>query len=143
MSGVGYFAPRGVTILGPCRTEGSSGYGAGPAPVRCPCLGEGGRGRLQGGGGLCQVEFLEAGRGVQDPREVVCQSFGVIERGHLWPRTHIAGDGLAVTLFWGEGGMVRVCGLDHSQLCGGPHGVHGKPLWPEGGGCGKPFDYGH
>ena len=43
MPGVGRFHlfPYVVPIMGPCRTDGSSGYGSGPAPVCCPCLGDG------------------------------------------------------------------------------------------------------
>ena len=64
----------GVPIVGPCRPDGASGYGGGPAPVCCPCLGDGARGWLEGGGGVCQVECLEAFGGVQDPGEVVRQA---------------------------------------------------------------------
>ena len=68
VSGVGclYFVPCRVTIMGPCRANGSSGYGGGAGPVCCPCLGDGARGRLEGSGAVCQVEWLEADRGVQD-----------------------------------------------------------------------------
>ena len=73
MSSVGrlHLVPYCVPIVGPRRPDGASGYGGGPAPVCCPCLGDGACGRLDGGGGLCQVECLEASGGVQDPGEVV------------------------------------------------------------------------
>ena len=76
MSGVGRFhlVPYGVPIVGPCRSDGAGGYEGGPAPVCCPCLGHGACGRLEGGGGVCQVECLEAYGGVQDPGEVVRQA---------------------------------------------------------------------
>ena len=53
--GVGclHLVPYGVTIMEPCRTDGSGAYGAGPAPVFPPCVGHGTCGRLGGGGGLC------------------------------------------------------------------------------------------
>ena len=56
MPGVGRFhlVTSGVPIVGPCRTDGGSGYGGGPAPVCCPCLGDGACGWLEGGGGVCQ-----------------------------------------------------------------------------------------
>ena len=76
VSGVGRFhlVPYGVSIVGPCRSDGAGGYGGGPAPVCCPGLGHGACGRLEGGGGVCQVECLEAYGGVQDPGEVVRQA---------------------------------------------------------------------
>ena len=76
VSGVGHFhlVPYGVPIVGPCRPDGAGGYGGGPAPVCCPCLGYGACGRLKGGGGVCQVECLKAYGGVQDPGEVVRQA---------------------------------------------------------------------
>ena len=76
MSCVGclYLVSYGFTIMGPCRTDCSSGYGGGPAPVCCPCFAEGACGKLEGGGTVCQVECLEAYGGVQDPREVVRQA---------------------------------------------------------------------
>ena len=72
-SGVGRFhlVPYGISIVGPCRPDGASWYGGGPAPVCCPCLGDGACCRLEGGGGVRQVECLEAYGGVQDPGEVV------------------------------------------------------------------------
>ena len=76
VSGVGrfYLVPYGVPIVGPCRPDGAGGYGGGQAPVCCPCVGDGACGRLEGGGGPCQVESLEAYGGVQDPGEVVRQA---------------------------------------------------------------------
>ena len=76
VSGVGRFhlVPNGVPIVGPCRPDGASGYEGGPAPVRCPCLGDSACGRLEGGGGVCQVECLEVYGGVQDPGAVVRQA---------------------------------------------------------------------
>ena len=76
MSGIGRFhlVPYGVRILGPCRTDGASWYGGGPAPVCCRYLGEGACGWMEGGGGVCQVESLEAYGGVQHPGQVVCQA---------------------------------------------------------------------
>ena len=76
VSGVGCFhlVPYGVPIVGQCRSDGAGGYGGGPAPVCCPCLGHGTCGRLEGGGGVCQVECLKAYGGVQDPGEVVHQA---------------------------------------------------------------------
>ena len=76
VSAVGRFhlVPYGVPIVGPCRPDGAGGYGGGPAPVCCPCLAHGACGRLEGGGGVCQVECLEAYGGVQDPGEVVRQA---------------------------------------------------------------------
>ena len=76
VSGVGRFhlVPYGVPIVGPCCSDGADGYGGGPAPVCCPCLGHGACGRVEGGGGVCQVECLEAYEGVQDPGEVVRQA---------------------------------------------------------------------
>ena len=76
VSGAGclHLVHPGVLIMGPCRTDGTSGYGGGPAPVCRPCLGDGARGWLEGGGGVCQVECLEAHGGVQDPCEVVRQA---------------------------------------------------------------------
>ena len=71
--GVGrlYLVPHGISILAPCRTDGLSGYGGGQPPVCCSFLDDGARGGLEGGGGVCQVEHLEAYGGVRDPREVV------------------------------------------------------------------------
>ena len=43
----------GVTIMGPCRTNGSGGYGGGTAAVCRPCHGDGVCGWLADGGGLC------------------------------------------------------------------------------------------
>ena len=63
-----------VPYVGPCRPDGVGGYGGGPAPVCCPCLGDGACGRLEGGGGVCQVECLEAYGGVRDAGEVVRQA---------------------------------------------------------------------
>ena len=76
VSGVGRFhlVPYCVPIVGPRRPDGASGYGGGPAPVCCPCPGDGACGRLEGVGGVCQVECLEAYGGVQDPGEVVRQA---------------------------------------------------------------------
>ena len=76
VSGVGRFhlVPYGVPIVGPCRSVCPGGYGGGPAHVCRPCLGHGACGRLEGGGGVCQVECLEAYGGVQDPGEVVRQA---------------------------------------------------------------------
>ena len=73
MSGVGRFqlVPYGVPIVRPCRSDGAGRYGDGPAPVCCSCFGHGACGRLEGGGGVCQVECLEAYGGFQDPGEVV------------------------------------------------------------------------
>ena len=73
VSGVGRFhlVPFGVPIVEPCRPDGASGYGGEPARVCCPCLGDCACGRPEGGGGVCQVECLEAYGGVQDPDEVV------------------------------------------------------------------------
>ena len=53
--GVGRFqlSPYSFPILGPCRPDGTSGYGGGTAPVCCPCLGDGVCPRLEGGGGGC------------------------------------------------------------------------------------------
>ena len=50
VSGVGRFhlVPYGVPIVGPCRSDGAGGYGGGPAPVCCPCLGHGACGRRDG-----------------------------------------------------------------------------------------------
>ena len=64
----------GVSIIGPCDTGGPCGYGGGSAPVCCPCLGDGARGWLDGGGGVFHIECLEAYGGLQEPREVVCQA---------------------------------------------------------------------
>ena len=69
-----HLVPYGVPVMGPRRTDGPSGYGGGPAPVCCPCLADSVRGWLEGGGGVHQVECLEADRGVQDPGDVVCQA---------------------------------------------------------------------
>ena len=76
MPGVGRFhlVPYGVPIVGPCRMDGASGYGGGPAPVCCPCLGDGACGWLERGVGLCQVECLETYGSVQDSGEVVRQA---------------------------------------------------------------------
>ena len=76
VSRVGRFhlVPYCVPIVGPRCPDGASGYGGGPAPVCCPCLGDGACCRLEGGGGVCQVECLEAYGGVQDPGEVVRQA---------------------------------------------------------------------
>ena len=76
VSGVGPFhlVPYGVPIVGPCHQDGASGYGGGPATVCCPCLGDGAFGWLEGGGGLCHLECLEAYGGVQDSCEVVRQA---------------------------------------------------------------------
>ena len=90
VSGVGRFhlVPYGVPIVGPCRPDGAGGYGGGPAPVCCPCFGYGACGRLEGGGGVRQVECLEAYGGVQDPGEVVRQALvgqgeGLGDRGRI------------------------------------------------------------
>ena len=93
MSGVGRFhlVPYGVPIVGPCRSDGAGGYGGAPAPVCCPCLGHGACGRLEGGGGVCQVECLEAYGGVQDPGEVVHQALVGQEQG-LGGRGRISGE---------------------------------------------------
>ena len=42
VSGVGclHLVPYGVSIMGPCCTDGAGEYGGGPAPVCCPCLGD-------------------------------------------------------------------------------------------------------
>ena len=45
--------------------------------------------------------------------------------------------------FGGEGGVFGVGGLDHSQVGGGFHNMHGGPLGPQGGGCGRSFDHGN
>ena len=76
MPAVGRFhlVPGGVYIVGPCCTDGASGYGGGPAPVCCPCLGDGACGWREGRGGVCQVECLEAYGGIQDSAEVVRQA---------------------------------------------------------------------
>ena len=66
--------PYGIPVMGQRRTDGPSGYGGGPAPSCCPCLGDGACGCLEGGGGVRQVECLEADGGVQDPGEVVRQA---------------------------------------------------------------------
>ena len=93
VSGVGHFqlVPYGVPIVGPCRPDGAGGYGGGPAPVCCPCLGHGACGRLEGGSGVCQVECLEAYGGVQDPGEVVRQAL-VEQRQGLGGRGRISGE---------------------------------------------------
>ena len=77
VSGLGrfYLVPYGVPIVGPSRPDGVGGYGGGPAPVCCSCLGDSACRRLEGGGVVCQVECPEAYGGVQDPGEVV---------GRLW-----------------------------------------------------------
>ena len=69
-----HLVPYGVPIVGPCRPDGARGYGGGPAPVYCPSLCDGACGWLEGAGGVCQVECLEANAGVQDPGEVVRQA---------------------------------------------------------------------
>ena len=76
VSGVGryHLSPMASAYFGPCRPDGASGYGGGPAPGCCPCLVDGACGRLEGAGGVCQVECLEADGGVQDPGEVVRQA---------------------------------------------------------------------
>ena len=66
--------PYGVSVMGPRSTDGSAWYGGGPAPVCRPCLGYGVCGRLEGCGGVCSVECLEACGGVQHPPEVVRQT---------------------------------------------------------------------
>ena len=93
VSGVGRFhlVPYGIPIVGPCRSGGAGGYGGGPAPVCCPCLGHGACGRLEGGGGVCGVECLEAYGGVQDPGEVVRQARVGQEEG-LGGRGSISGE---------------------------------------------------
>ena len=75
VSGVGRFhlVPYCFFIVGPCCPDGANRYGGGPAPVCCPCLGDGACGQLEGGGGVCQVGCLEAYGGVKDPGEVVGQ----------------------------------------------------------------------
>ena len=42
VSGVGrlHLVPYGVPLVGPCLPDGASGYGGGPAPVCCRCLGD-------------------------------------------------------------------------------------------------------
>ena len=52
VSGVGclHLVPYGVTIMGPCPTDGSSGYGGRSVPVCRPCLGDAACGWLEGGG---------------------------------------------------------------------------------------------
>ena len=69
-----HLVPYGVHIVGPCRLDGASGYGGGPAPVCFPCLGDGACGWLEGSGGVCQVDCLEAYGGFQGPSEVVRQA---------------------------------------------------------------------
>ena len=39
-----------------------------------PCIGDRTCGWLDGGGGVCQVECLEAYGGIQAPGEVVCEA---------------------------------------------------------------------
>ena len=75
MPGVGrlHLVTYGVSILGPRSTHGSRGYRGAPAPLCRPCLGDGACGQLEGGGRLCQVEFMEAYGGVQHSGEVVYQ----------------------------------------------------------------------
>ena len=81
----------GVPIVGPCRPNGAGGYGGGPAPVCCPCLGHGACGRFEGGGGVCQVECLEAHGGIQDPGEVARQA--LVGKGEgLGGQGHISGE---------------------------------------------------
>ena len=36
-----HLIPYGLSIVGPCRADGPCRYGGGPAPVCCPCLGDG------------------------------------------------------------------------------------------------------
>ena len=72
-----HLVPYCVPIAGPRRPDGASEYGGGPAHVCCPFLGDGACGLLEGGGGVCQVECLEAQGGVQDPGEVVHQALVV------------------------------------------------------------------
>ena len=93
VTGVGRFhlVPYGVLIVGSCRPDGAGGYGSGLAPVCCPCLCYGACGRLQGGGGLCQVECLVAYGGVQDPGEVLSQALARQEEG-LGGRGRISGE---------------------------------------------------
>ena len=93
VSGVGRFhlVPYGVPIVGPCSPDGAGGYGGGPAPGCCPCLGYGACGRLEGGGGVCKVECLRAYEGVQDPSEVVRQAL-VGQREGLGVRGRISGE---------------------------------------------------
>ena len=43
---------------------------------------------------------------------------------------------------WMEGGIVGLGGLDHSQVGGGFHDIHGGPLCSQGGGSGSPSDHG-
>ena len=43
----------------------------------------------------------------------------------------------------GKGGIAGVGGLHQSQMGGGFHDVHGGSSWPQGGGCGRPFDHVH
>ena len=73
--GVGcpHLVPYDVPVMGPRRTDGPSWYGGWPDPVCCPCLGEGARGWLGGGGRVRQVECLGADGRVQHPGEVVRQ----------------------------------------------------------------------
>ena len=145
VSGAGRFhlVPYGVPKVGPCRSDGVGGYGGGPASVCCPCLGHGACGRLEGGGGVCQVGCLEAYGGVQDPGEVVRQA--LVGQGEgLGGRGPISGEMGEVSLqLWREGGVLRVGGLDYPQVGGGCHDLHGGPLWPQGGVCGRPLDHGH
>ena len=76
MPGVGclYLILYVVPIMEPCRTDGRSGYGGGPVPVCCLCLGDGTRGWLEGSGGVCHVECLKACGDVQDPGDVLPQA---------------------------------------------------------------------
>ena len=96
----------------------------------CRCLGHGACGRLEGGGGVFQVECLEAYGGVQDPGEVVRQA--LVGQGEgLGGRGRISGEMGEVLLQLGrEGGVLRVGGLDYPQVGGGCHDLHGGPLGP-------------
>ena len=107
--GVGcpHLVPYGVPVTGPRRTDGLTGYGGWPAPVCCPCLGDGARGWLEGGGGVRWVECLEADGGVQGPSEVVHQGF-VAYGESLGGRGSISWEaGPGVTATW-EGGWCRL-----------------------------------
>ena len=66
-----HLVPYGVPITGPFCTDCGSGYGGGPAPVCCPCLGYGACGWLEGGGGVCQVECLKVYGGVVVVRQAL------------------------------------------------------------------------
>ena len=144
MPGVGRFhlVPYGVPIVGPCRTDGRSGYRGRPAPLCYPCLGDGACGWLEGGGGVCQVECGSLWRRSR-PREVVRQAL-VGWREVLGGRGRVPGEMGQVRLQLGrDGGILRAGGLDHSQVGGGFHDLHGGPLCPRGGGCGRPLDHCH